>query len=117
MPRRRARLGRRADRAAVLVPHDHDEGAVQVLGGVLQAGDLRVACDIAGDAHVLAAMGLAFREVGRPPEIHFGWSDESPMVANLNFLLFGEGNVPWLVRELIRKAEPNPDRQPRVVIG
>jgi hypothetical protein len=68
-------------------------------------------------AHVLAAMGLAFREVGRPPEIHFGWSDESPLAANLNFLLLGEGNVPWMVHALVRKAEPEPSRRPRVVIG
>jgi hypothetical protein len=68
-------------------------------------------------AHVLAAIGLAFREVGRPPEIHFGWSDESPISANLNFLFYGEGNVPWMVYELLRKAEPDPARRPRVVVG
>jgi hypothetical protein len=67
--------------------------------------------------HVLAAVGLEFRQVGRPPEIHFAWSDESPMTASLSFLFLGRGNVPWLVRELIRKAEPDPRRQPRVVIG
>jgi hypothetical protein len=68
-------------------------------------------------AHVLAAIGLAFREVGKPPELHFGWSDESPLAANLNFLLLGEGNVPWMVQALVRKAEPDPSRRPRVVIG
>jgi hypothetical protein len=68
-------------------------------------------------AHVLASMGLAFREVGRPPEIHFGWSEESPMAANLNFLFLGEGNIPWMVHELLRKAEPDLKRRPRVVIG
>jgi hypothetical protein len=68
-------------------------------------------------AHVLAAIGLELSKVGKPPELHFGWSDESPLAASLGFLLFGEGNVPWMVRELIRKAEPNPERQPRVIIG
>jgi hypothetical protein len=67
--------------------------------------------------HVIATVGLELSKYGKPPEIHFGWSGESPMVANLDFLLFGEGNVPWLVRELILKAERNPERQPRVVIG
>jgi hypothetical protein len=52
-----------------------------------------------------------------PPEIHFGWSDENPLAANLKFVLFGEGNVPWLARELIRRAEPHPERRPRVFIG
>jgi hypothetical protein len=68
-------------------------------------------------AHVLAAIGLEFRHVGRPPEIHFGWSEESPLAANLHFLLFGEGNIPWMVHALIRRAEPDDLRRPRVVIG
>jgi hypothetical protein len=73
--------------------------------------------DCASIAHVLAAIALEFREVGRPPEIHFAWSGESPLASNLNFLLWGHGNIPWLVHSLIGKVEPNPERQPRVVIG
>jgi hypothetical protein len=68
-------------------------------------------------AHTLAALALEMAKVGRPPEVHFGWTEESPVSGTLGFLLFGEGNVPWLVRELIRKAQPDPERQPRVVIG
>ncbi|MGE0755502.1 MAG: amino acid transporter [Pirellulaceae bacterium] len=68
-------------------------------------------------AHVLAAIALELSKAGEPPELHFGWSEESPLAANVRFVLFGEGNVPWLVRELIRLAEPDPARRPRVVIG
>jgi hypothetical protein len=68
-------------------------------------------------AHVIATIALECSRVGKPPEIHFGWSNESPMAASFGFLLFGEGNVPWMVRELIRRAEPDPARQPNVVIG
>jgi len=68
-------------------------------------------------AHVIAAVALELSRVGKPPEIHFGWSAESPVTANVNFLFFGQGNIPWMVRELIRKAEPVPARQPPVVIG
>jgi len=68
-------------------------------------------------AHVLAAIALEFRAVGRPPEMHFAWSNESPLASNLNFLLWGQGNIPWLVHALICQAEPDPARQPRVVIG
>lgn len=68
-------------------------------------------------AHVLAAVMLELSAAGKPPEIHFGWSKESPLAANLSFLLFGEGNVPWLVHELLLKAEPDDERRPRVVIG
>lgn len=68
-------------------------------------------------AHVLATIALELSRFGDPPEIHFGWSDENPLSAAIGFFLFGEGNVPWRVRELIRKAEPNSSRHPRVVIG
>jgi hypothetical protein len=68
-------------------------------------------------AHTIAALALELSRTGQPPEIHFGWSNESPVMANIGFLLFGEGNVPWMVRELILDAEPRPEHQPRVIIG
>lgn len=67
--------------------------------------------------HVIAAIGLAWAREGLPPEIHFSWSDESPFGTNLNFLLLGQGNIPVLTRELIRRGEPDPARRPRLVIG
>ncbi len=91
----------------------------QPLMAIRKEGDLEVirVSGCTSVAHVLAAIGLEFRHVGQPPEIHFDWSDEPAMAANLNFLLWGQGNVPWLVHELVRKAERNPERRPRVVIG
>ena len=68
-------------------------------------------------AHTVALVALELAKSGTPPEIHFGWSERSPLTASLDFVLFGEGNVPWMVRELIRRAEPDPKRRPRVVIG
>jgi hypothetical protein len=68
-------------------------------------------------AHAIATVALELSKTGKPPKIHFGWSDESPLVANIGFVLFGEGNVPWLVRELIQRAEPDPAKRPRVIIG
>ncbi len=68
-------------------------------------------------SHTLAAVALEMAKVGLPPEIHFGWTEESPWSGTLGFLLFGEGNVPWMVRELIRRAEPVPERRPLIVIA
>ena len=31
--------------------------------------------------------------------------------------LFGEGNVPWMVRELIRTAEPDEAKRPLIIIA
>jgi hypothetical protein len=68
-------------------------------------------------AHVIASIALELSRVGTPPEIHFGWNNEDPLAAAFGFFLFGEGNVPVRVRELIRKAEPDPARQPNVFLG
>jgi hypothetical protein len=68
-------------------------------------------------AHVLAAVALEMSKVSVPPELHFGWSGERPLTANLHFVLFGHGNVPWMVYYLLGRAEPNPERRPRVIIG
>ena len=68
-------------------------------------------------AHVIFAVGHEFSKVGEPPEIHFGWSDQHPLAANLKFLVFGEGNIPFLVNDLLRRHEPDHTKRPRVVIG
>ncbi|BBO34723.1 hypothetical protein PLANPX_4335 [Lacipirellula parvula] len=69
-------------------------------------------------AHVLAAICLEMcDDETPPPEIVFGWSNEAPLAANLNFLLLGEGNVPWMVRELVLNAGLPAHRQPRILIG
>jgi hypothetical protein len=68
-------------------------------------------------SHTLAAVALEMAKVGRPPEIHFGWTDESSVSGTLGFLLFGEGNVPWMVRDLIRRAEPDEVKRPLIIIA
>ena len=68
-------------------------------------------------AHAVATIALELSHVGEPPEIHFGWSDENQLAASIGFFLLGEGNVPWRVRDLILKSEPDPARRPKVIIG
>ena len=67
--------------------------------------------------HALAAAALEVASQGGVPEVHFGWSAENPVTANLHFVLFGTGNVPWMVYTLIRRADVPEDRKPRVVVA
>jgi hypothetical protein len=67
--------------------------------------------------HALAAAALEVASQGGVPEIHFGWSAENPVTANLHFVLFGTGNVPWMVYTLIRRADVPEERKPRVVVA
>jgi hypothetical protein len=68
-------------------------------------------------AHVLAAIAIDMSRIGVAPELHFGWSDENPITANLHFVLFGHGNVPWMVYTLLRHSNLPESQRPRVVIG
>ncbi|MGL4514946.1 MAG: hypothetical protein ACRCT8_17815 [Lacipirellulaceae bacterium] len=67
--------------------------------------------------HAIATIALELGKAGKPPELHFGWSERSPLSASLDFVLFGEGNAPWMVQELIRRAEPDRSKRPRVIVG
>jgi hypothetical protein len=68
-------------------------------------------------AHAIAAIALEMSRYSKPPGLHFGWPDMDLMTASWSYFAFGEGNVPWKVRELIQLAEPNPEKRPRVIIG
>lgn len=68
-------------------------------------------------AHAVAAAALELSKTGGVPEVHFGWSVENPVTANLHFVLFGIGNVPWMVYTLIRRADVPEDRKPHVVVA
>jgi hypothetical protein len=53
----------------------------------------------------------------KPPGLHFGWPEQSMLAASWSYLAFGEGNIPWKVRELIHRAERDPAKRPRVIVG
>jgi hypothetical protein len=68
-------------------------------------------------AHAIAVIGLEMSRFSKPPGLHFGWSEVHSLAASWSYLAFGEGNVPWKVRELIRGVQPDPAKQPRVIVG
>ncbi len=68
-------------------------------------------------AHAIAATALELSRNSSPPGLHFGWTEMDMLSASWSYLAFGEGNVPWKVRELIQHAEPNPAKRPRVIVG
>jgi hypothetical protein len=68
-------------------------------------------------AHAIAAAAIELSSDGAVPEVHFGWSSENPLTANLHFVLFGHGNVPWMVFNLIRQSKVIDSRKPRVVVA
>jgi hypothetical protein len=68
--------------------------------------------------NVLAAVLLAVSERDDlPPHVYFEWSEKAPGQNALRFLFAGEGDVPPLTHEILRRAVPDPDKRPQVHVG
>jgi hypothetical protein len=51
------------------------------------------------------------------PHAYFGWTEGNPIAYLLKFLALGEGDTAPVCREVLRKAEPDPDKRPRIHVG
>ena len=68
--------------------------------------------------NAIAALLLYCRdETGKIPHAYFGWTEGNPLVYLLKFLAFGEGDTAPVTREVLRQAEHNAMRRPRIHVG
>ena len=87
--------------------------------GVRQEGDFFVitAHDCVSVSHTIAQLAMEMTKNGSPLDIVFGWSKGNRLKLALDFLLFGRGDVPNRVVDLLDAAIPDPDRRPTVIVG
>jgi hypothetical protein len=69
-------------------------------------------------ANAIAALLLKIRdEWGVMPHIYFAWAEGNPFYFLFRYLISGEGDVPPVTREILRRAEPDRSHRPRVHVG
>jgi len=68
--------------------------------------------------NAIAAFALYARDrVGVIPHVYFGWTEGNPIKYLARFILFGEGDIAPVTHEILRKAEPDPERRPAIHVG
>ncbi|MCW5852453.1 MAG: amino acid transporter [Anaerolineae bacterium] len=69
-------------------------------------------------ANAIATFLLYVRDrTGQVPHVYFEWGEENPLKHLGRFLIFGEGDIPPVTREVLRKAEEDAERRPVVHVG
>ena len=69
-------------------------------------------------ANAIAAILLHIRdETGKRPHIYFAWTEGNPFKFIIRYLIFGDGDIPPVTREILRREVPDPDHRPMVHVG
>ncbi|GAA4870461.1 amino acid transporter [Kitasatospora terrestris] len=101
----------------VLDPSDF-EAELRVRGEVLHDRYRVLTLEHSSVPNALAALLLHVRDrTGQQPHIYFEWTEGNPFAQFLRFFLFGQGEVAPVTREVLREAEPDRTRRPRVHVG
>ncbi|WP_427160565.1 amino acid transporter [Aliinostoc sp. HNIBRCY26] len=85
----------------------------------LQVGKYRILrAQATAVPNAIAALLLYIRDqTHKTPHAYFGWPEGNPIQYLLRFILFGEGDIAIVTREVLRRTEKDPERRPAIHVG
>jgi hypothetical protein len=102
----------------VFVQNSSDFTADLTVHGDEKHGAHRLRVEGAGVPNTIAAVLMQLREhTGQVPHVYFNWTEGHPLGHLIRFLVFGDGEVAPVTREVLRRAEPDVAQRPRVHVG
>ncbi|MGW3410708.1 APC family permease [Streptomyces sp. NPDC000888] len=102
----------------VFVTDSSDFTADLTVHGEEKHGVRRLRVEGATVPNTIAAVLMQLRErTGEVPNAYFNWTEGNPLSHLVRFLVFGDGEVAPVTREVLRRAEPDPERRPRIHVG
>ncbi|MGW1708069.1 amino acid transporter [Streptomyces sp. NPDC002206] len=102
----------------VFIQDSSDFTAAVAVHGDEKHGVRRLRMESAVVPNTIAAVLLELRNrTGEVPHAYFNWTEGHPVSQLLRFLVFGEGEVAPVTREVLRRAEPDPAHRPRIHVG
>ena len=88
------------------------------VSGAEVGGHRVLRCTSPAIPNAIAGLLLDLRNrTGTIPHAYFGWTEGNPIAYLLKFLALGEGDTAPVCREVLRKAEPDPEKRPRIHVG
>jgi hypothetical protein len=102
----------------VFVTDSSDFTADLTVHGDEKHGVRRLRVEGATVPNTIAAVMMRLRDrTGQVPHAYFNWTEGNPLSHLVRFLVFGDGEVAPVTREVLRRAEPDPERRPRIHVG
>jgi hypothetical protein len=91
---------------------------VIVVTGFEREGHRVLRAEGASVPNTIAALLTHLRDTtGTIPHAYFRWTEGAPLTEMFSFLLFGEGDIAPVTHEILREAEPDPERRPVIHVS
>lgn len=86
--------------------------------GIEMSGYRILRADGVAVPNAIAALLLFLRNAtGKRPHAYFDWTEGNPILFAVKYLLLGQGDVAPVTHEVLRIAEPDPNRRPAIHVG